>query len=368
MRVRYYGYAGPTGYGVAARGIVAAMRAVGLEVDFVDVDPQPHPGPFQIFSRLDLGAPDLVVVHAQPLAVATILELARFHDPRVHAVPAAAYTTWEGARWPVGEGLLAGLAKFQHRWFPKLPPLANAFGRFNAKTPATEIIPHAFGPAAPVARVPSGPYSFYYRGVWSARKNVDGLIRAYVASFRPEHEVELVLYIRGLPADRLALTLAATGLGPGDVPRVRVVADELTDAQVHASHGAHDCYVTASRGEAWDLPAFEALRAGRPAIVTRGAAGPYIHRTDAMIVEGAVAPAMLDLDLRPRADGQIDIFTAGPQGMTSRDPWIDPDLSELGFHMREAYERRVSQAAFDPINLAYSYVTVGTQIRKALSV
>jgi len=128
-----------------------------------------------------------------------------------------------------------------------------------------------------------GPVRFYHVGKWEPRKEQRQLIGAFLRAFRPgqamlmlktsEKSPPLLDYptspmeaLRGWITDEAVL---ANGWTPDNLDRgVRILAKRLSGEQMVQLHSMGDCYVTLSRGEGFDMPAFDSKLAGNLMVYT----------------------------------------------------------------------------------------------------
>lgn len=136
------------------------------------------------------------------------------------------------------------------------------------------------------------PRVFLWMGRWEPRKAPHNLVRAFLRAFKPG-EARLILKLgpspwatqaqilsgsRGYYADA-ALTILAEleqvkGWTREDAVRdIEIVEGKLAADEMLRLHARSDVYVSASRGEGIDLPAFAAKLAGRR-IITTNSGGP----------------------------------------------------------------------------------------------
>ncbi len=165
------------------------------------------------------------------------------------------------------------------------------------------VIPYPYDPAGPVCkipaprgheRVPEGK-RFYSIGKWEPRKNHAGLLMAFLRAFTPKDKASLVLKVHGwgawegYPDIQQALTLCGEdpvvrANGWTDInlrKRVKIITDKISDAEIVALHAQNNIYVSASHGEAWDLPAFDAKCAGNRLVhVGFGGSADYADDAD----------------------------------------------------------------------------------------
>lgn len=119
---------------------------------------------------------------------------------------------------------------------------------------------------------------FYGIGEWVRRKNWAGLLRSYYAAFSRADRVLLVIKT-GVPGmssedafkkvDQFCKEVfVGMKLGPLQArPDVLVCTERFSEHEMLRLHESCDCYVSASYGEAWGLPAMDAMGMGKPVIV-----------------------------------------------------------------------------------------------------
>ncbi len=212
-----------------------------------------------------------------------------------------------------------------------------------------------------------GLFLFYSIGEFVRRKNFAGLLRAFHAEFDPYEPVGLILKtsVPGLSTAQSLEQVRAfcgevrKGLKlPGGHHRPEIILTErLGDEEMLRLHASCDCYVTASYGEAWAIPAFDAMGMGKTPIAP-ASTGFLDYLSDA---EGWPV-GVRDEPVFGVLDSFEDLYTGG-------ETWAAPDLLHLRRCMREAYEdstKRESKAARG-IERAYdfSHPAVG-KIMKAI--
>lgn len=150
---------------------------------------------------------------------------------------------------------------------------------------------------------------FYWMGNWSPRKAPENLVRAFLRAFSPA-DAELRLktgpwrFHRGFPEPEQVI--ASEFLLPEVRARgwteknwhdsIRIDRRSLTRAEVVSTVHAHgDVYVSASRGEGYDLPAYEAKLAGRR-VITTDSGGPrdFLGDNDILIPATGQVPVHRD--------------------------------------------------------------------------
>lgn len=340
MRIRYYGHLQQdTGYGRAALDLASALARAGHQLEVRTIGPLPAGWvpPAALASRIG-SDPDAVIVHTLPGDCHRVLELEGIQ--RGAGTKLVAYTTWEALGAPphlVG-ALIAG---FDQVWVPSWATAA----AFKADEPGGEsvhVLPHCFdesvGRRLPVSE--RARYRFLWVGAWTSRKNPLGLIRAFALAFSNEDPVELVMHSPGCSMNTFVAALAQTGVPQDDLPKITLSDKHLPSLE--RLYAESDCFVTASRGEAWNLPAFDALLAGRYVITQRGlGSDEFLQHTSAELVNGWQAPALVDVVVSIANDEEVSMKVVGAQGLTSRSLWLEPDLWALSEAMRFAHTMNI---------------------------
>jgi len=162
-------------------------------------------------------------------------------------------------------------------------------------------------PGAPAWRVreePSKPGPILHVGTIEPRKNVEALIRAYLALAR-EHPETPPLVLAGRIASSVARL--AAGDAQGELFRTRVrFAGYVSDAERLQLYRDASMLVIASSDEGFGLPALEALTIGLPVVASRrgslpevlGEAGLLVNPDDTVALSGAMLRLLSDEDLR----------------------------------------------------------------------
>jgi len=360
VKIRLYSHTSlRTGYARAADELAFSLLAAGAELEIVPLSAPPEARAWtdknvalkryltpSRHEHRPLG-PDVIIVHTLPYDCARVLEIARLIDSadrtwrRIPGCPLVAYTTWEGYDVPPAE-MIERLQVFD---LVLTPNMAGAADLKEAGLERVDALPHAYDDT--ISADPSmgsdhldlthRRYRFYSHGAWSGRKNPSGVIRAFARAFTPADNVELRMFSAGTTHEAFAVAVRATGLAPDEIPPIRLISDYLTDDEVHDMHRDNDCFVSATRGEAWNLPCFEAMLAGRHIITTMGVGSDdYLARTSAERVSAHRAPAQHDVTIE---DGKAKPW--GAQGLTVKHDWLEPNLLEMASAMRDAYDRRV---------------------------
>ncbi len=391
IRVRYYGHFDRrTGYGKAAEELALALLSteqVELEIATsrtraAEVHPQLRDhlrnsdelvGPLS--SRP--GFPDVVIIHTLPLdcvraAVAEGLLIDQQDNPqalkayaRTSDATLIAYTTFEAVS-PAPTAVHFALLPFDQVWVPSqqqadvLPFLARG---------QTKVVPHSFDERrlaelnARTALHDGDPdrYRFYYIGAWNQRKNVAGLIRAFARAFKREDPVELYLQIAGTAPGDLMMAMASTGIPQQHMPRILSNVHAVPDLQLTELHVRYDCFVTATRAEGFNLPAFDALLANRMVISQRELGsddflsepnGAQRYEWASEWITGERIAAIADVELEDGVNANTPsnrmLRVRSGQGVDVGADWLEPDIDELTTSLQALAGTRKRTAWIDP--------------------
>lgn len=379
MKIRYYSHAHlTTGYGRAALDLIMALDRAHVRLEAVTMGPRPPDVPWPIPGDLcePIPDPDVVIVHTLPGDCHRVLEtegLKRGAGPKL-----VAYTTWEALTAP--EQIVQPLYdSFDEVWTPSQAS-ARALGanglhgsgrdRESAER-RTRVIPHCYDSEAVRPSdeyFDTGKFRCYWIGAWSARKNPGGLIRAFASVFYPDSRAELVLHSPGTSMDVFVAALAQTGMSQRELPKIILSNQQLAPSALAALHQQADCFVTAARGEAWNLPAFDAMLAGRHVISQYGlGSDEFLVDTSADLIDGVESPSQVDVKFASADDGSLTVKTVGAQGLTSRSLWLEPNLCSLATAMRHASDARLRNIEINyDVAARFGYAAVANQVVNVL--
>lgn len=398
MHILYVGpFALRTGYSQAAHDYMLALHRAGVSIEIQptepchtdDLDERYH----ELFT-LTRGHPDHewakrpthVIVHAVPGALPELAAEFRFEDR-----PLIAITTWETSH--LEEELTKAILEAYDVVVVPSNFCAEAFNRWPNEGNIV-VIPHCFSPdhwpahvgqvgfASPGSvveinsvndlvsdqhyRTIPSPYVFYSILGWNDRKNPIGLLKAYYATFSSADDVVLRLKVSDINVADVNALQGALGYPREEIPKVEIVTKYMDHDELVRFHLLGDCFVTAARGEGWNLPAFEAMILGKPVIATGfggheqfatwGEYFPVNYTKTPAVVPPQVSGKTTEIaGLRVRA-----VHHTAPSGITARQYWAEPDLGHLGFTMREVFEQqtRADQVGED-LERLFGYKTVG---------
>lgn len=344
LRVRYIGpFSMPSGFGQAGHDYLAALHAAGVELDIwplTSADTANLPERYQFlldYVQRPGFEPTHIVVHSIPRYSDMVLQEAR---PAPGAA-AVLLTTWETTRLDL-EAVETLNAYFD---MVLVPSRFNEVAFTRSGVDRVQVVPHTWKPKhwPRTERRPARPFVFYTVGVWGERKNLLGLLKAYLTTFTAGDDVVLRICTPVVPEREMQRL--AENIGLATVPRVEFVGHQQrlsSDDLLRLHHTSH-CYVSATRGEAWGLGAFEAALVGNRVIMPGfGGQEDFLHNYSGWRPIGyQLTPAIADVN---QAEGPLDFggFVVYPSsegtslGLAGDQHWAEPDLQAMQFAMRDA--------------------------------
>lgn len=376
LRVLYRGpVCQPTGYGQAAHDYIMALLTADVDVrvePILDGDTDALPARYERIKSTIGHAPaptwpTHVIIHTIPKYAHEFVGGGRMLGPRA-ALPShvqkICITTWETSRLP--DEIRATLWKYFDTIVVPSRFVAEAIDgdwRLNRESGRVHVVPHAYDPKwwhASAPERPAGPYTFYSIGVGGTRKNLGGLLIAYLSEFTAADDVTLKLVTSDTVAEGIPWLASTMNLDVAQLPKVEVLK-RLTDTELRHLHMTADCYVTMARGEGWGLGAFEAAIVGNPVIwPTHGGLVDFLHDYLRGHPVGYLKTPVVRFEVR----------TLRSDGMDCTQSWAEPDLIGCKSAMRHLFERGLqARETRHQANFAvrYGYEAVGQQLLSVLN-
>jgi glycosyltransferase involved in cell wall biosynthesis len=223
-------------------------------------------------------------------------------------------------------------------------------------------------PVHPIRQANPNDFIFYTIGELTRRKNVEAILRAFHTEFSPNEPVQL--FVKTTP----------TGLGDNpqqlinelvnkvkgglklynSVDRYKkefIIPSYASDEEINSIHQSCNCYVTASHGEAFNIPLAEAMAAGKIVVAPNHSGMDYVTEKNAFVPRSYAATCF----------GAVDTIS---DLYTGREWWHDVDVDSLRKCMRDAFEKR--DLSRKKIEVAkkdiqkFSYQTVGKIYKETL--
>lgn len=283
--VKYIGpYTNMSGYGEAARNNILSLHKAGVPITIESRSFEMSPPPvgseedrkvlaFLEGREIDY---DIVICHMTP-------DLAPSYLKTNEGKYFISYSAWETSH--IHPLWTEACNQVSEMWVPSQWNV-EAFKNSGVKVPVYKM-PHGISPDfyegvdtssfALTNLNKDETFVFYSVFQWNARKNPDGLLRAYFNAFGPDDNVVLLLktYLGvGLPKEaetqklRQAVLKIKSDMNLPYFPKVRLITEHLSSDQMKALHLYGDAFVLLTRGEGWGIPFMEAGLAGNPVIGT----------------------------------------------------------------------------------------------------
>jgi glycosyltransferase involved in cell wall biosynthesis len=180
---------------------------------------------------------------------------------------------------------------------------------------------------------------FYTIGCWNARKNIEGVIRAYLETgwlrTSPIHlTCQSTPMSRGEGPEQQASWISQEGIknlylshpNPEILPPLSMISILRRYEDIQLLHQTHDVFVTASRGEGFCLPVVEALACGNTVV----AGGPWLND----LYETTQAQGIYKLPYR-----KVPIIPVPEcRGYEIHHKWWESDFDDLVHAMKEAHK------------------------------
>lgn len=216
-------------------------------------------------------------------------------------------------------------------------------------------------------------YKFYSIARWTERRNLIGLLKAYLTAFSPEDRVLLVLktYLQDYSdknfdqikqgIEMIKMSIRQNSKYEDYFPPIALVSRFLNQEEMRSLHNECDCLVLPHRGEGLGAVHAEAMAAGHPVISTAwGGNMEFMDKNNSFLIPYFLTPV---IGLPWIEYYESDMY------------WAEPSISDLKKGMRFVYEnqkaaqktgrlaRKTIQSEFSTKTLAKNYVNA---IQKAL--
>lgn len=374
LKVLFIGhYNEQTGWGVAARDYIEALSTV-KEIDLV-CRPIVLSGGFKDKSdniRTAEGKshsnPDVCIQHVLPHFFNSSAKINRNIGLFVTETDTIAYNPWQFY-----------LEQMDSIIVPNFEMKENITPFFD-KT--IDVIPHACDISKFTKKYPElkinelgGTFKFYFIGEFNRRKNLAALLEAFHTEFDYSEAVSLIIKTsipKANPAQSKQIVEEFCNKVKQSLRlyskhqyyhKEAIITDRLTDEQIYGLHLYGDCHVAPSFGEAWNIPAFDAMGFGKtPICINHG--GPKDYIIPDKLNTGTIIESYPEI-VCGMEDTLQDMFTG-------RETWFNADRDELQYAMRHYYENKDCRGGLQPYidgleqAKKFSYEAVGKKIAEIL--
>jgi len=219
--------------------------------------------------------------------------------------------------------------------------------------------------------MPLDSFKFYYIGDLNDRKNIDNMLKCFHVAFSPSEPVELVLkvgsshgpqhadqYINNR-AEKIKRQLRLYN-NIHAYKKEFIIHTPVSRKEILDIHAMCDCYLGISHGEAWNIPAFEAMAFGNTPICSdQGGPKQFIDMSNK-------ATGSLVQGVQKIANHQDAAF---PFLATGREMWFEPDDAQIIKTMRYYFENRKTKDNTSGLNQAkkFSYENIGKTMLECLN-
>lgn len=181
-----------------------------------------------------------------------------------------------------------------------------------------------------------GKLIFYSIFQWGERKNPKALLNSYYSSFGSKDDVLLIIktHINGTDNEHLDVENKVKAIrnnikrNGSDYPKVMLISNNLNENQIAQMHKVGDIYLSSTRGEGWNLPAFDAALAGNHIIAT--AFSSHMDFIDTY--------NHFKYQIYNRVPFQLEHCHNAGQLYTANQKWASVNIHEFSNRMKMAYE------------------------------
>ena len=203
---------------------------------------------------------------------------------------------------------------------------------------------------------------FYTISEYNKRKNISGLVLAYLSTFDANDNVVLVIKTVGSAQTiKTNINDIKFGLKRFDniqrYAKIILITDQVDDTTIDSIHSSCNVFVSASYGEGFCIPAVEAMGWGNMLLVPHSTAFADLHGHGNLLVETNPTKCF----------GSVDSLR---ECYTSDEIWSSPSILDMSALMREIYEYRLFEHEIknrkEFVKSHYSRETIGKQYKNIL--
>lgn len=371
MKVLYVGHYGEnTGWANAAKGLILSLDSVGIDVVCRNIkltSKDNVPDRIQYLETGDTNNVDFCIQHVLPHMMVSTDKFKKN----------IAYTVFETSNLK-HHPWIKHLSLMSEVW---VPCLDNKRDLESCGLHNTEIVHHAFDiDQYNIDNIEEfdfsdygidSHYKFYTIADFTERKNIESIIKCFYCAFTRKEKVALVLKCHSAGHSKESLFNEIKKLNEKvqselrlykndfEYPKIVIVAEHLSEKQILSLHKTCDCFVLLSHGEAWSIPAFDAMCMGNHPICSNFG-GPK-----EFIDGNRECGKKIDVIMNPCSVFQPTILNL----YNGREYWAIPSESMAIEAMKDYYTNPVSNSKVGlEAGKNFSYEVVGTRMKELLDV
>ena len=373
MKVLFIGvYRDGTGWAKAAIDYILAMDAVGIDVACrplkLNANNYPIPDKISELENKPSKGADICIQNVLP----HYLDYNGYFDKNI-ALYFSETSSFHRSVWPQRINCM------DEAWVPceQMSEASMASG----VTVPIKVIPCAsdttkFDPSRPVFEIPqlNDTFSFYFIGDMTRRKNLVALIKAFHLEFDISEPVSLLIKTTKYDSPPEETMEEVKGMCNKIKENLKIypsldkykyefiVTEHISEEEMYSLHTTCNCFVMPSYGEAWCIPAFEAMGFGNTPICSNvGGPSEYLKNGGGFLLPVRAEPVF----------GMMDTFN---DIYTGHENWWSVDVLAMQQKMRTVFEMwkndreghlKIQQQGRLSAE-QYSYENVGNMIKKEL--
>ncbi|MAF24385.1 hypothetical protein CL634_02185 [bacterium] len=341
MKILYVGhYKEGSGWGQAATDYILSMDAAGLDVvpRCIKINKRIPETPKRILQleRKSSHGCNICIQHVLP----HLMEYSPFFEKNI-ALYATETDNFSSSSWA------RYINNMDEAWVIN-KDAEKASLNSNIKIPI-RIIPHAsdifkFEKEYDPIDIPSGKdnFIFYFIGDMNKRKNLEAFVKAFHTEFDINEPASILIKTNSesLAPDQCAEAVRNLCMRIKRELKLHrdlnsykedyIITDYLTEENIYKLHNSCDCFVGPSYGEAWCIPAFDAMGFGKTPICTNTGGMKDFIGNGGVLVNGSKEPVY---DMQ---NGFFDLNNA-------KENWTSININELRKAMRMIYNLHTSK-------------------------
>ena len=215
-------------------------------------------------------------------------------------------------------------------------------------------------------------FKFYTISDLDDRKNIDSILRSYYSEFNSDDNVLLVLKIKKYSLSEEDLNTYIKNKIQNIKKELRmykdlskyapeiIISSNISNADIMSLHQSCDCFVGISHGEAWSIPAFDAMCFGKtPICSNNGGPADFIDKNN--ISTGKLIDGTYDV-CSHKDPAFMELFSG-------REEWFHPSEQLTKRAMREIYsnQQNINKKAGLIRGTNYSYENIGKLMKDCLN-